>query len=150
MTDYSIDPMTMALVVGKGCFVSGDLIDMLTGATIVGAYCEWPKKECAEFVIVGIDNSSIACKMLDEQIMNEFVGSNLNLFYDNIDWSMLKNSPEWIEKFNKEYYNEFKEIEGHYIEVKNIVGKKEYDLKIRDNAKGKKKKDWQYRYPWEK
>lgn len=104
MTDdpYTIEPFGAALAMGGGTLIAGDVIDMLTGATIVGPYCEWPKRECREFVVVGVDYGS------------------------KPDWTVLKNSPEFIEKCDREFDLEYP--------IKPV----------------KKKKDWQHRYPWEK
>jgi len=49
--DYAIDPFTYAIVSGQGTLIAGDWIDMLTGATIVGPYCAWPKTEPRYFVV---------------------------------------------------------------------------------------------------
>lgn len=49
---YTIHPMNFALTYGQAWFKAGDLIDIITGATIVGPYCVWPKTEPRMFVVV--------------------------------------------------------------------------------------------------
>lgn len=50
---YTIDFPPIHSYFDYNKFRIGDWIDVLTGATIVGPYCQWPKTEPRYFVVIG-------------------------------------------------------------------------------------------------
>lgn len=89
---YTIEPWTFALMYGQAFFKAGDLIDLITGDTIVGLYCVWPKQEPRYFVV----NAEV------DPIDMEVKTINLN-------------SPEFIEKCNKSFDAIFKKHDEEEI-----------------------------------
>jgi len=43
-------------------FITGDWLDMLTGAIIVGPYCEWPKRKARTFVVTQVGEQKFESK----------------------------------------------------------------------------------------
>lgn len=50
---YVIEPLSARMIktFANSGLTAGDTIDMITGATIVGPYCQWPKTEPRHFIV---------------------------------------------------------------------------------------------------
>lgn len=66
---YTIYPFTHMIVAGRGAFIAGDMIDMITGDIIGGPYCVWPKQEPRRFIVTSGKTGGKSYKL--EQILRD-------------------------------------------------------------------------------
>lgn len=147
--DYTIHPMDVDW--DRFGLVAGTMIDLINGGTVVGPYCEWPKRYRRQFLVTGVDNGSIACKLLDQEILNEFrsapviVGMDLASEPDrNIEITL---TPDPVYMDRAQIYNI---NENKFKTLKRIDRCNSWEFDQPVLKKIKRKKDWQHRYPWEK
>lgn len=80
---YTIYPSLFNVYLGA--LKGGDIIDLITGDTIVGPYCMWPKQEPRQFVVT-IDNPVV---YVDKKIVFKKVEGKIK-FYEKLNrrrWS---------------------------------------------------------------
>lgn len=76
MDRYIIEPMNFALIFGQGYLKAGDLIDMVTGDTIVGPYCAWPKQEPRYFIVTNKKVSNTLAGKLAKHLREKYESRN--------------------------------------------------------------------------